>query len=159
MKGLTHGIDVISTRFGEIDGKMEHAKVRLFCFASTARPRDTMAHRARPLTPLSLASPPPQKIQADKVLGKFAEFMRQHMLRVCPNVILQRRKSIVLGVYVAHGKRVGVVVKVLPNTASENLAVLEQPRANVNNQVEKIAMGVELDHFAPKANTIFIVHF
>ncbi|GMH90177.1 hypothetical protein TrVE_jg8109 [Triparma verrucosa] len=47
-KGLRHGIDVISTRFHEIDGKMEHAK----------------------------------KIHADKVLGKFADFMRANMLRV-----------------------------------------------------------------------------
>ncbi|GMH70311.1 hypothetical protein TL16_g05377 [Triparma laevis f. inornata] len=47
-KGLKHGIDVISTRFHEIDAKMTHAK----------------------------------KIHADKVLGKFADFMRTNMLRV-----------------------------------------------------------------------------
>ncbi len=46
--GLLHGVDVMTTRFDEIDGRMEVAK----------------------------------KVRADQVLGKFANFMREHMLRV-----------------------------------------------------------------------------
>jgi len=46
--GLTHGVDVMTTLFNEIDGKMNRAI----------------------------------KIKADKVLGKFASYMRVNMLRV-----------------------------------------------------------------------------
>ena len=46
--GLKHGIDVMSTRFNELDAKMTRAK----------------------------------SVKADQVLGRFAEFMRQKMLRV-----------------------------------------------------------------------------